>query len=330
MTQSDDYVDAMVTRIRSGDRVALARGISLIEANDPDGLALSERVYATTGRAHVIGITGPPGAGKSTLADALTREFRARGLTVAVLAVDPVSPRTGGATLGDRIRMGASAGDAGVFIRSSAARGQQGSLGLTTVQTVRLMDAAGYDRIIVETVGTGQDGVTVANVAATVVLVQTPGSGDEVQALKAGILEIADLFVVNKADLPGAAAMIEDLREVAHASAEQGGWEPAVLATSAQRGEGIPALTDTIEAHRAYLAGSTEGAQRAASRLWAEVQALVHHEVRAAVDRFLSAPATTEPALHALVTGRAEPISLARSLLAGRGWTPSRRERDEP
>jgi LAO/AO transport system kinase len=320
----DTGVSALAERIRKGEHVALARGISLIEAGDPNGLTLSEHVYPSSGRAHSIGVTGPPGAGKSTLIDALVREYRTRGQTVAVLAVDPVSPRSGGATLGDRIRMHGAAADPGVFIRSSAARGQHGGLGLTTIQTVRLMDVAGYDRIIIETVGTGQDGVTVATAASTVVLVQTPNAGDEVQALKAGILEVADIYIVNKADLPGSPSMLEDLREVAEAARPDSDWARPVLATTAREGDGVAALADAIEAHRAFLDSSPEGAQRAAGRLWAEVQALVHNEVRVALDRYLSAPGTMQPAFAALTTKRMDPIGMARSLLRSRGWMPGR------
>ncbi|MDQ6601742.1 MAG: methylmalonyl Co-A mutase-associated GTPase MeaB [Chloroflexota bacterium] len=316
----------LAARIKAGDRVALARGISLVESGDPEGLALSEAVFTDAGRAHIVGITGPPGAGKSTLADALVRTYRARDLTVAVLAVDPVSPRTGGATLGDRIRMTAASADRGVFIRSSAARGQHGGLGLTTMQAARLMDVAGYDRIIIETVGTGQDGVTISTVAATIVLVQTPNSGDDVQALKAGILELADVYVVNKAELPGAEAMIEDLREVAEAANQADQWSRPVVATTAADGNGVPALVEAIEAHRAYLQASPDGEQRQAVRLWAEVQALVHNEVRVAVDRYLTAPATMHAAVPALIAGRTNPLKMARSLLTARGWMPTPRD----
>ncbi len=322
--ESRHDIDDLTDRITLGDRVALARGISLIESGDSEGLALSEKVFAAGGRAHLIGITGPPGVGKSTLADALVRAYRTRDLTVAVLAVDPVSPRTGGATLGDRIRMTAASADRGVFIRSSAARGQHGGLGLTTMQTARLMDVAGYDRVIIETVGTGQDGVTIGTVAATIALVQTPNSGDDVQALKAGILEIADIYVVNKAELPGADTMIEDLREAAEAANLPDGWRRPVVATTAADGSGVEGLVATIEAHRAYLRSSPEGEQRLAGRLWAEVQALVHNEVRVAVDRYMTAPATMHAAIPALMAGRANPIQVARSLLAARGWTPTR------
>ncbi len=317
-------IDDLTARIKAGDRVALARGISLIESGDPAGLSLSEAIFADGGRAHIVGITGPPGAGKSTLIDALVRAYRARDLTVAVLAVDPVSPRTGGATLGDRARMTAASSDRGVFIRSSAARGQHGGLSLTTMQTARLMDVAGYDRVLIETVGSGQDGVSVSTVAATIVLVQTPQSGDEVQALKAGILEVADIFVLNKAELPGADAMVAELREAAQAASVPDGWARPVIATAAADGSGIDALVEAIEAHRAYLHGSPEGEQRAAGRLWAEVQALVHNEVRVALDRYMMAPATMHAAIPALISGRSNPIQMARSLLTARGWTPAR------
>ncbi len=314
-------VAGLAQRIRAGERGALARGISLVEAGDARGRELVSLLYREGGGAHTVGITGPPGAGKSTLTDALTRAYRERGERVAVLAVDPVSPLTGGATLGDRTRMMAAASDAGVFIRSSAARGHDSGLGFTAAQVMRLMAAAGYGRVIVETVGTGQDGVSVASVAATVLLVQTPGAGDEVQALKAGVLEIADVFVVNKAETPGADALMYDLRDVAHATGTRGDWTPSVLPTTATTGEGVPAVLDTIEAHRVHLDTSGEGETRRAARLLAEVRALVRHDVLTATDAYLRTHATVRRAHDALLIGNEDPASVARKLLAEQGIT---------
>ena len=285
-----------------------------MEAGDTRGRELAALLYHDGGAAHTVGITGPPGAGKSTLTDALTRAYRQRGERVAVLAVDPVSPLTGGATLGDRTRMMAAASDTGVFIRSSAARGHDSGLGFTAVQVMRLMAAAGYGRVLVETVGTGQDGVSVASVAATVLLVQTPGTGDEVQALKAGVLEIADVFVVNKAETPGADALMYDLRDVAHATGTRGDWTPPVLPTTAISGEGVPAVLDAIEAHRAHLDASGEGEARRAARLLAEVRALVRHDVLTAMDAYLRDAAVTDRVHQALAMSDEDPLAVAHAL----------------
>lgn len=320
-------VAELAARIRGGERGALARGISLVEAGDARGRELAAALYTTPNTAdapetaHTIGITGPPGAGKSTLTDALLRAYRARGERVAVLAVDPVSPMSGGATLGDRVRMMTAASDADVFIRSSAARGHDAGLGLTAVQVMRLMAAAGYGRVFVETVGTGQDGVSVASVAATVLLVQTPGAGDEVQALKAGVLEIADVLIVNKAETPGADALLYDLRDVAHATGTRehaySGWTPPVLPTTATNDTGIEAVIDAIEAHRIHLIESGEGEARRAARLYAEVRALMRHDVLTSTDAYLRDPATVARATALRVAG-ADPLVIARSLLAER------------
>lgn len=320
-------VAELAARIRGGERGALARGISLVEAGDARGRELAAALYTVPNTAkaqetaHTIGITGPPGAGKSTLTDALIRAYRARGERVAVLAVDPVSPMSGGATLGDRVRMMTAASDPDVFIRSSAARGHDAGLGLTAVQVMRLMAAAGYGRVFVETVGTGQDGVSVASVAATVLLVQTPGAGDEVQALKAGVLEIADVLIVNKAETPGADALLYDLRDVAHATGARehaySGWTPPVLPTTATSDTGIEAVIDAIEAHRMHLIESGEGEARRATRLYAEVRALMRHDVLTAADAYLRDPATVARAAALRVAG-ADPLVIARSLLAER------------
>ena len=231
-------------RIRTGDRRAIARAITGVE-NDPEcAEALRAALAADLGRAHIVGITGPAGAGKSTLVNALIGELLARGQRVAVVAIDPSSPITGGAVLGDRIRMADHQGHERVFIRSLAARGHPGGLSRTTAQVVDVLDAAGFDIVLVETVGAGQSDVAIAALARTRIVVYPPGLGDEVQALKAGVLEIADIFVVNKADLPGAERTARDLLQIpARRHAQQ---KRPVLKTTATTGDGIPELADVI------------------------------------------------------------------------------------
>lgn len=234
--------------ILQGSRVALARAVTLLE-NDLAGAAeLHAGLASRRGRAHVVGITGAPGAGKSTLISALLRELRARARRVAVLAVDPSSPISGGALLGDRVRMGEAGADDDVFIRSVSSRGHLGGLSRTAGRIVDLFDAAGFDVVIVETVGTGQSEVEISRYADTNVVVCPPGLGDEVQAIKAGILEIADLLVVNKADLPSAARTVRDLK-IAPGLRHRTGWDVPVLSTIATQGDGIAALVDALDAH---------------------------------------------------------------------------------
>ena len=234
-------------RIRAGDRRAIARAISAVEDGGAEGNSLSAQLAIATGRARIVGITGPPGAGKSTLVNALVRELVARGHSVAVVAVDPSSPITGGAVLGDRIRMGEVHADARVFIRSLATRGHLGGLTRGTASVVAVLDAAGFDYVIVETVGTGQSEVEITRVAGTRIVVCPPGLGDDVQMQKAGVLEIADIFVVNKADLPDAARTENDLR--AMLALRPAARRPPVLCTTASSGEGVAALADAIQAH---------------------------------------------------------------------------------
>jgi len=294
---------ALFERARAGDRRALARLLSVLEEGGAEAARLSARLFPYTGNAYVIGITGPPGSGKSTLVNALARAYRERGATVGIVAVDPSSPFTGGALLGDRIRMQDVAGDPGVFIRSMATRGSLGGLARATREVIRALDAVGFQRILVETVGAGQVEVDIAQAADTVVVVQAPGLGDDIQAIKAGILEIADILVVNKADREGAAATLHILRsmlslgspavvrhhgQIMHVQSvapSQEGWTPPILQTVATSGQGVPELVEAIERHRVYLEESGEGASRRRRRLAEELATLARERLWARVVR---------------------------------------------
>lgn len=300
--------------ILAGDRRALARAISHVEADTAKGRELLADLYPSTGRAQTIGITGSAGAGKSTLVAALAREERKRGRTVGIIAVDPSSPFSHGAILGDRIRMQDLTSDGGVFMRSMASRGNLGGLAEMASGVVDVMDAAGFDVVIVETVGAGQDEVEVATATQSTVLVANPGGGDEVQSMKAGLMEIAQIMVVNKADLAGADTAVVQLRGLL-AIAEHRAWIPPILKAVARTGEGVPELVDAIDQHQEHVRSSSHAPGERRALAEAQILALV----RAALYREALAAARADGAIDALVSEvaarRRDPRSAATSLV---------------
>jgi LAO/AO transport system kinase len=270
-------------RALSGDTRALARLISLVEDGSPRAREVIKDLLPRTGHARIIGLTGAPGVGKSTMTAALVGAFRAAGRRIAVLAVDPTSPFTGGALLGDRIRMQEHATDEAVFIRSMASRGHLGGLAAATPQAIRVLDAAGFELIIIETVGVGQAEVAIASLADSVAVLLAPGMGDAVQAAKAGILEVADLFIVNKADKPDAQQVVRDLRGMLALGANDKGWKPPIVTTTATTGEGLAELVTQLDAHRDWLTASGELTRRRHARAREEITALAFAALRARV-----------------------------------------------
>ncbi len=266
----------LIEQMRAGDRRALSRLVTIVENGGDDARRALAKLYQYTGHAHIIGVTGPPGAGKSTLVNELALEYRKRGRTVAILAVDPTSPFSGGAILGDRIRMQPLGNDASIFVRSMASRGQLGGLARATSDVVKVLDAAGFDKIIVETVGAGQAEVEIAREAHTTVVVEVPGLGDDVQAIKAGILEIADVFVVNKADREDAGKTQRHLQQMMQlGGAPREGWDVPVLMAVATKGQGIAAIVDAIEQHVTHLRANGYFAQRERQRIVGEFESLL-------------------------------------------------------
>lgn len=303
-------------RARAGEVRAVARLLSLVEDGDESLAEIAAALAPHTGRARLVGLTGSPGVGKSTLTNALVGAYRAKGLTVGVLAVDPSSPYTGGAILGDRVRMQDHATDAGVFIRSMSSRGHLGGLAAATPQAARVLDAAGYDVVLIETVGVGQAEVEVAALADTTVVLLAPGMGDAVQAVKAGILEVADVFVVNKADREGADATVRDIRGMLRLGerTHEKSWEPPVVKTVAERREGLDDVVSAIASHEDWLVSSGEFVRRRERRAAAEVEHLALGMLRARVrhDTLVSLAAD-------VVAGRTDPFTAAATLVSSVG-----------
>jgi LAO/AO transport system kinase len=305
---------SLAQRLLDGDRRALARAISLVEDDDPAGWELVREVYPHTGKATVVGVTGAPGAGKSTLIGALVKNRRAADRTVAVLSIDPSSPFSHGALLGDRIRLVDHFLDAGVFIRSMANRGALGGLSEASLQAALLMDAAGRDDVFLETVGVGQAEVDIIDHADTVLLVLMPGGGDSVQALKAGIMEIPDIIVVNKADHPLTQTMVREIRGVL-SLAPQGSWKVPILQTEAVDGRGIDELMDKLVEHRAHIEQEGTLSQRRRHNLRNEVLALATHRMRRDIEQRLAQGEGFEKLIDDVVARRLDPASAAAAIL---------------
>ena len=306
--------ETLAQRLLRGDKRALARAITLVESDDPAGWDLVRAVYPETGRAAIIGLTGAPGAGKSTLIGALTKLRRAQDRQVAVLSIDPTSPFTQGALLGDRIRLTEHFLDPGVFIRSMANRGALGGLSEAALQAALLMDAAGKDDVFLETVGVGQAEVDVIDHADTVVLVLMPGSGDSIQALKAGVMEIPDVIVVNKADHPLTDTMIREIRGTL-SLAPQRGWRVPIVKTEAARGEGVEELVERLDEHRAYIESEGTLSERRRRNLRNEVLGLCTFRLRRRLEEALAEDAEFTRLLDEVVSRRLDPASAATQIL---------------
>ncbi len=311
----DSQADALVVAARSGDQRSLARLVSLVENGSPDLRPVMRAVAPHTGNARVVGLTGSPGVGKSTVTDQLVRAYRAAGQRVGVLAVDPTSPFSGGALLGDRVRMQDHATDSGVFIRSMASRGHLGGLSWSAPQAVRLLDAAGFDVICVETVGVGQAEVEIAGLADTTLVVMAPGLGDSIQTAKAGILEIADVFVVNKSDRPGASELSRDLRSMLAMAGHDKSWKPPIVLTSAATGTGIGELAERVADHWEWLGKSGLRQERRTARAREEISAIAVADIRRRLGG-LPGESRLDELAERVAAGKLDPYTAADDLLA--------------
>lgn len=305
----------IVEGVLNHSRLALSKAITAVENEYDNAIEIMTAIYPHTGNAYVVGITGPPGAGKSTLTDKLAKEYRKRGKTVGIIAIDPTSPFSGGAILGDRIRMLDLSADEGVFVRSMATRGNLGGLSQKAGDAVKLMDAYGFDTIIVETVGVGQSEVDIVKTADTTMVVVIPGMGDDIQAIKAGILEIGDLFTINKADREGTDKLNIEIEMMLELNPEHVGWRPPINRTVASKGEGIEAVVDSIEEHKAYLIESDTLSKIRKARIKNEVTAMLNDQVNRYIDKNVVATTEFEGLVERLQVREIEPYSLVADIV---------------
>lgn len=306
-----EYVDKLL----QGDRRSAAKIITLIENDGAEKQEVISRIYPHTGKAYVLGITGSPGAGKSSLVDEITKQIRAENLKAGIIAVDPTSPFSGGALLGDRIRMQEHALDRGVFIRSMGTRGSLGGLARATKDVVKVLDAYGCDIVIIETVGVGQSELDIMHYADTTIVVLTPGAGDHIQTIKAGIMEIADIFVINKADLGGTEKMITDIEGMLDLSPLIKGWRPPVIPTSTLDGKNIPNLWETIKKHRRHLTDTGTYREAAEKRLRLEVTEIIQRQLMEIIEKDLLSNGKMNNLTEKLVNREIDPYAAAGDLL---------------
>jgi LAO/AO transport system kinase len=310
-------VDEIVQGVLAGDRRSIAKAITMVENDTAEARRLIALIYPHTGKAHIIGLTGPGGSGKSTLIGKIVHEYRLKNETVGVVAVDPTSPFSGGAFLGDRIRMQELSTDEGVFIRSMATRNYLGGIAKATKDAVKILDAAGKDVVIVETVGAGQSEVEIIKVAQTILVIHAPGLGDEIQAIKAGLMEIADIFVVNKADRENADKTVMDIQAILQLNNTAVAWNPPIIKTIALTGEGVPQLLEKIEEHKHCLESEAED-KRVLERAEAELFEAIKERVTSSLIEELKRKGEFDELLQKIMRREIDPASAAKNLLQGR------------